>query len=681
MKLFLLLLFFISGGCGLGYEILWTRYLELIFGNTTFSVASILSAFMFGFATGSYYAGKKTTNLGFKAFYYYLLCELFIGIFAIISPFVLQSLNYPLIILHRIIGKSFYIMSCAKFILAIIVLIIPTFLMGATFPLMVEAISNLTPKRSKWSSILYGANLVGAGTFIVLALYIFLPKLTLNGTILLFAGLNLSIFTIGFIIFKSAKIAYQQQINISAVPVRQPLRLETKIILILYLISGICSFSFEIIWTRYYILLTGGSIYSFGMILFSWILGLGIGSFLISTFIEKIKDYYFTFAVLQLIISLFALAQYIWITLTPYFYMMVYPSTGNTFFKDNLEFLWKFASKFFQYSFEYKLIVRTLLIFIGVFIPTICFGAILPVLLRGFIISGISPTKAASLLYIFNCLGAVIGSWITSFILIPLLGLKYTNNVLSFLCLIIFFVSLEFLSRKKEFIKIILLTLGVILVAGVMYYQTQTTDDALLAGTYLYGVYYKDVEEFIKSLEYKKRLFLYEGLTGIVDVKYTSQASYNLSLSINGKVDASSYFDLETQVFSGHLGFFYHKNVNDVLVIGLGSGVTAGSVSLHKSIKNIYIVEIEKGVVEAAKKYFHTTNYNVLNNPKVQLIIDDGRSFIFFTDKKFDLIISEPSNPWLTGASNLFTREFFINVKNKSSWYICPVVSYLSFKT
>ncbi|MFN7181398.1 MAG: hypothetical protein ACK4NF_01800, partial [Planctomycetota bacterium] len=115
--------------------------------------------------------------------------------------------------------------------------------------------------------------------------------------------------------------------------------------------------------------------------------------------------------------------------------------------------------------------------------------------------------------------------------------------------------------------------------------------------------------------------------------------------------DASSYFDLETQVFSGHLGLFYNQNVNNVLVIGLGSGVTAGSVSLYDNVKNIKIVEIEEGVVKAAKKYFHNVNYNVLNNPKVDLIIDDGRSFLFFTQEKFDLIISEPSNPWLTGAS------------------------------
>ncbi|MFN7181399.1 MAG: hypothetical protein ACK4NF_01805, partial [Planctomycetota bacterium] len=537
MKLILLLLFFISGGCGLGYEVLWTRYLELIFGNTTFSVATILSAFMFGFAGGSYLGGKKSCNLGFQAFYYYLLCELIIGIFAVFSPFILRLLNYPLLTIYKISGNNFYIISSVKFILAIVILLIPTSLMGATFPLMVEAISVLTLKRSKWSAILYASNLLGAGTFIALSMFIFLPKLTLNGTIFLFALLNFSIFVIGFILFKFTTKSAGQKTETTIVKAKLQLKTEHRLTLLLYLLSGICSFSFEIVWTRYYILLTGGAVYSFAMLLFSWIIGLGIGSFLVSIFLEKVKDYHFSFALLQLIVAVCGLAQYIWITLTPYFYMMVYPSSSNNFFRDNIEFLWKFASKFFQYPFEYKTTVRIILVFSGVIIPTICLGAILPVLMRGFILSGIAPAQSASLLYIFNCLGAVIGSWLTSFIFIPYLGLKYTNNLLSFLCMGIFFVAIEFLSSKKELTKIVFLLIAIIVTGTTMHYQTQTTQDALLSGVYLYGGYYKNIEDFVDTLQFKKRVFLYEGLTSIVDVKYTSHTPYNLSLSINGKVD------------------------------------------------------------------------------------------------------------------------------------------------
>ncbi len=740
MRLILLLLFFISGGCGLGYEILWTRYLELILGNTTFSVASILSSFMLGFAMGSYYAGKKCNNLGFKAFYFYILCELFIGVFAVCSPYVFQYINFPLRFFYKEFNNNFYVFSIIKFVLITMVLIIPTSLMGATFPLMVETMGVFTSKIGRWSSMLYASNLLGAGAFIAFSLLLFLPKLTLDGTILFFAFLNFCIFVIGLILSQSLRFkvfnlrSKVQSLAYNKVNVRtenfhfQP---KEKSMMILYLISGFCSFSLEIVWTRYYVLLAGGSIYSFGMILFGWIIGLGIGSFLSSFFLDKkrgyylslgillfilaifafaefkfittiiypqkfdfefgmgfillfslfilviiglfiiivffeeIKDYYFSFAILQLIVAIFTLMEYVWITLTPYFYMIFYPSQENLFFKDRFTTLWDIVSKYFSSNFEYETVLKILLIFKGILLPTICLGAMLPMLLRGFVLSGISPTKSASLLYIFNCMGAVIGSWVTSFFLIPVFGLKHTNNILAFIFILLFFVSLEFLSRKTEIMKVILLIVALIFVGGAIYYQTQTNNDALLSGVYLYGTYFKDVEQFTDALKYKKRLFLYEGLTSIVDVKNTENEPFNITLSVNGKVDASSFNDLETQVLSGHLGLFYNINAKNVMVIGLGSGITAGAISLYDMVKNIEIVEIEKGVVEAAKKYYRNDNYFVLDNPKVRLVLDDARSYVFLTDKKYDLIVSEPSNPWLTGASSLFTKEFFINVKER----------------
>lgn len=726
-KLFLLTLFFVSGGCGLGYEILWTRYLELILGNTTFSVASILSSFMLGFAFGSYYVGRKCQNIGFKAFFIYSLCELGIGIFAVCSPYIFQFINIPLLFFYRMVGSHFYIFSAIKFTIITIVLILPTTLMGATFPLMIESISALTSKIGRWGALLYGANLMGAGIFIVLSLLVFLPTLTLNGTVLFFAFLNFFIFVCGFVIYKLH--IQTPKVRVQHTEFQYKMLSNEKVMAILYLIGGFCSFSLEIVWTRYYVLLTGGSIYSFGMILFGWIIGLGIGSFLSSFFLdkkrgyyigagilltilaiiacsefkfitiilapqkfdievgagfvllflllsiliiglfaiivffEKIKDYYFSFAILQFVIAIFALLEYVWITLTPYFYMMFYPAQENVFFKDRFPSLWNLVSKYFTNNFEYETVLKMLLIFKGIILPTIGLGATLPMLLRGFVTTGISATRAASLLYIFNCIGAVIGSWVTSFLLIPLFGLKYTNNILAFIFILLFFISLEFLSKKSEITKIAILIVAILFVWGAIYYQTQTNTDALLSGVYLYGVYYKDVEQFINSIAHKTRLFLYEGLTCIVDMKRTKDAPFNITLSVNGKVDASSYYDLETEVLSGHFGAFYKKDIENVLVIGLGSGITAGAISLYDSVKNIHIVEIEKGVVEGTRKYYAKDNYKILDNPKVKVIVDDGRSYVSLTPQKYDLIISEPSNPWLTGASSLFTQEFFIKVK------------------
>jgi spermidine synthase len=664
MKLFLLFIFFLSGGCGLGYELLWTRYLELIFGNTTFSTAAILSSFMLGFAIGALGGSKLCKEKGFKALPYYLLCELLIGIFALFSPIILSNIHYLLLFLSKLLENNFYIFSIFKFLFVIMVLFIPTTLMGATFPFMIEAISSIVKYKSKWSSLMYAANLVGAAMSILFSLLFFLPRFNLDKTIYLFALINILIFIVGFTAYK-----YYRNIppitKTASFEYIKPFEKPQKVILFLYLICGICSFALEIVWTRYYILLAGGSIYSFGFILFAWIIGLGIGSFLISFVIEKIKDYYFAFSLLCIVSAILVCSEYLWITLTPYFYMYFYPSAENIYFKDTLPWLYKFLSPYFKYAFEYKFFIKSILIFIGIIGPTVCIGMTLPVLLKGLSSQGVASSVAISFLYIFNCLGAVVGSWLVSFLLIPLLGLRLTNNLIAFLYVVVFFVTLEFFTYKKEIVKIAILIVVIFLLGGVLYLQTTTHTGGLSSGVYLYGVYYTSLEGFVNNLEKKKNLFSYEGLTSIVDVKASTDSPFNLALYINGKVDASSFYDLDTQIFSGHLGMFYNKNVRNVLIIGLGSGITAGSVGLYPHVEKIDIVEIEKGVIEAAKKYFANDNYNILNNSKTNLIIDDARSFVFFTPKKYDLIISEPSNPWLSGASSLFTKEFFEIIKSK----------------
>ena len=161
-------------------------------------------------------------------------------------------------------------------------------------------------------------------------------------------------------------------------------------------------------------------------------------------------------------------------------------------------------------------------------------------------------------------------------------------------------------------------------------------------------------------------VFYDEGLSSVVTVA-RSKKTGNMWLANNGKVDASTRVDMPTQLLVAHLPFVFQPEPDKVLVIGLASGITAGSVTLHSAANSIDIVELEPAVV-AASHLFDDVNNQPLEDPRVQLIANDGRNHLTLTpDGTYDLVVSEPSNPWLTGVSNLFTQEFFEMGKAKLS--------------
>jgi spermidine synthase len=155
--------------------------------------------------------------------------------------------------------------------------------------------------------------------------------------------------------------------------------------------------------------------------------------------------------------------------------------------------------------------------------------------------------------------------------------------------------------------------------------------------------------------EGRETLFFKEGLHAVVSVLRTPEG--DLLLQVNGKTDASARGDAATQLMVGHLPLLLHQSAENVLVIGLGSGMTLGAVQRHP-VKAVDVVEIEPAVVEAGR-YFKEFTGDVLNDPRVDLIVGDGRNHLALTNRQYDVIISEPSNPWVSGQANLFSREFF----------------------
>ena len=303
---------------------------------------------------------------------------------------------------------------------------------------------------------------------------------------------------------------------------------------------------------------------------------------------------------------------------------------------------------------------KFLLAFIVMFLPTLLIGALFPLVVKLYTPNLNRVGRSVGEVYSLNILGCILGSFSSGFILVPLLGIQ--KSILLAIALN-FFLTLILLLASPYRVKAVKtpLTVAMLVATVVMGLSLPKWNPSLMSsGVYMYVSFVLDLDRRQLLDRYTKGadavLFYKEGYTSTVSV-HKSKTSENLYLKVNGKVEASTIGDMPTQILLGQIPMLLSGNHENVLVIGLGSGVTVGSVGTF-STKGITVVELEPAVVEASK-YFSGVNHRVLKDPRLRVMTYDARNFLLVTPEKFDVIISEPSNPWMAGVSNLYTREFF----------------------
>ena len=299
-----------------------------------------------------------------------------------------------------------------------------------------------------------------------------------------------------------------------------------------------------------------------------------------------------------------------------------------------------------------------------IFLPTFLMGMLLPLVVRLYAQVRGGVGEAVGEVYAWNTMGAILGSFICGFFLISWLGVR---NSLSLACALSLLLGIIFILAEKLRILLRISAAMAAILLGLIFFLFQPGWDPeiISSGPYLY---YKDYfsqgakarERIIENLKSaNKTLFHKEGVEATVSV--FELTDHTLALRINGKTDASTGVDMTTQVFTGHLPLLLHPDPKKVAVIGLASGVTLGSVLTHP-IDEAVCLEISPEVAEASQ-YFSSVNRRPLEDRRTRLVIDDGRYFLEHTRESFDVIISEPSNPWIGGMGLLFTQEFFSQAK------------------
>lgn len=654
----IVLLFTASGFSSLIYQVVWTRMLSLVFGSTTYATATVLAVFMGGLALGSFVAGRYADKLK-RCFYAYGVLEGVIGVWAICIPFMF-GLAIPL---YKWMWQLFHLnllsFSLLRLAVAALILLLPTTCMGATLPLLSKFVTDKLDYVGSRVGTLYAVNTFGAVLGSALAGFVLLPTLGLFLTIVFSAVINVLLCVVvlatspaleeeGQAIDPFLEEKAQGNKNISKND-KLPLPWSIKTVLLSFAASGAIAMIYEVAWTRSLLMVIGSSTYAFTIMLTTFLMGIFFGSYICARFIDKVKQPIIWFVVLQFALCILGLAAMYSFNYVPWWNISI-----NNMWRENIEL---------------ALLTRFILASIILLPLALCLGGIFPVVVKICTRDLNLLGRSIGNIYSVNTVGAILGSMLSGFVLIPLFGVEKTLIIASmgsFLLGVINVQFIEFLAPALKFC-IVLFSLPLIPIAianseiwDKLLVVTAQSERRLLVPEPLKYRNYEDWRKHFNGLV--KLLYYKDGASSNVGILDYNTKHTKIALATNGHMDASDGLDMATQIMLAAFPLAFKPGAQDVAVIGWGSGVTLGVSSLFP-VKEITAIELEPAVIEGSK-HFHHVNHSPETNPKVKVELNDGRNYLLATDKKFDVIISEPSNPWQAGVCNLFTKEFFGAAKN-----------------
>ena len=646
MRSLFALVFAASGAAALIYEVTWTRLLTLELGHGVAAASTVLAAFMGGLAIGAAYGGRIAARYEpIRALRVYAALEIAIAVLALVLPFELDALD-PLLASAYADGGGGTTFALLRFFTSLVLLSLPAAAMGATFPIAARWFVQGVGAAARDAGALYAANTIGAAIGALAAGFLLLPFMGLYGATSVAVALNLA--AAGGAYFVSTREAQRGAARTAASPpstadaatarVARPRRAKplprvaTPWMAGLALgVSGFASLVLQVVWTRLLALILGPTTYAFSIIVSVFITGLAIGAAISSRIAARVRQPLIGLSVcLALSVGLAAAAA----SLVDQGLLVIADIVAqpNVTFRDVL--------------------MRQALLALALLAPmTIAFGAAFPFAVAAATRSDETVAADLGLIYAVNTAGAIAGALLAGFAFIPWVGLHGTLRIVTVLGAAGAF-ALLFLGRTTGRARV---AAGAVALAVMALGVALPQWDRLLlsSGAYKYASVLQgpDVRTALTAGEL---LYYREGASATVAVR---RAAGTISLAIDGKVDASNAGDMLTQRLLAHVPLLLHENPRDVAILGLGSGVTLGSALTHP-IRRADVLEISPEVVEASR-FFETENHGAIDDPRTRLIVGDGRTHLVLTREQYDVIISEPSNPWMAGIASLFTREFF----------------------
>ena len=626
-------LYLISGAAGLIYEVVWTRAFGVVFGNTIFAVSTVLTAFMLGLAGGSWLFGRVADKSA-KPLKMYALLQVAIGAYAFVFPIVLAATDNLYGWVFRTFHPTFYPLSLLRFVLSVIILFVPTALMGGTLPVLSRLWANSSTKAGaatgRTVGLLYAVNTFGAVVGCFLAGYVLMRLFGVSNTIYLAASANIVVAILAFFLSALNKPRHVKTSSETAetIPADEGVAVEDKpakkrvVVLVAVALAGFCALALEVLWTRVLVFVLGTSVFAFACMLTCFIFGIALGSLICSRlFLRRIRNPVFTLGVVEFLIPLSVLLS-IWLL-------------GKLWYVDFL-----LTREWLTGPFWKEVVAHFIDALVILLLPTLLMGMAFPIAVKICATSWSAVAKRVGELYASNTIGCVAGSFAAGFVMIPLLGLRDSFFVVLGIGLFVGTGLIFFSEKRRAFLTapVALISVAVLIVAVLFIPR-----DVFLKTMNTYH-YPSDI------------IYLKDDATGTVTVHDLPDG--DRFIVVDG-VDVAGV-DLmlrTTQKLQGYVPLLLHSNPKKVLQIGFGSGETS-RVGLAFGVEQYNIVEICPAVFEAGK-FFEDINKGSYKDPRLRKIIMDGKNFVKLTDEKFDIIMNDSTYPGTTGSSALYTYDHF----------------------
>ncbi|MCI0411530.1 fused MFS/spermidine synthase [bacterium] len=616
------LFFFSSGFAALLYQVVWLKYLNLLFGSTTYATAAVVAAFMFGLSFGSRIS-TKFPRLYITSLKTYGLIEIGIGLFAISFPYMYSGFKIPFAWIFNLVGPQTFIYNLVTFALAFLVLLIPTSLMGATLPLLSHHL--ISEKNvTTGSGLLYAVNTTGAVFGILVSAFILIPNLGLQATVHVGVMLNV---IVGLVCYLAGKTRGHGVVQVA------PNSKEKNRLLWLYGISGLLAIGYEVLWTRLLVLHLGSSVYAYAIMLAVFLIGISSGSFVSGKWLASSA---------RSPVSHFAIIQTAW-AFSILLQMVQFANLPNTL----LRLAQPFGGLTVTTQFTILFIAAVQLLFL----PTFLSGALFPLVVTWMWKQGKTIQEAVGLSYSYNTIGGIFGSILAGFVLLPLFGTQLSLLVLAGGNLLLGFIAIFLYSGE---IRIAGHHKWLATAALILFLAISITLQSRLNVIRSAGIFHSDTTPELLHVE--------EDPTATITVETRIHLGTRYrSLSVNGVNVAGTSPNLITiQKMQAHVPIilFGPSKKKEILHIGFGSGGTAYSASLYPNSK-ITVVEISPGVVRNADNYFESVNHRVARSGRLNVIYFDGRSYLQNTTKTYDVILSDSIHPRYSGNGSLYTKDYY----------------------
>ena len=650
----MLLLFFLSGAAGLIYEVTWARSLGLIFGASHLAVTTVLAVYMGGQALGSATFGR-IADRSQRPLRLYGLLEVGVGASALV--FLGLTRIYPWLYppLARLAEENGVYLTAVRTTFAVLAMIVPTTLMGGTLPVLTRFASGRGGGVARQLSHLYAFNTAGAVAGTLAAGFLLIRSLGVTATLLVGAAVSAAVGAVSVLLqgrMEGAEPVPPDAGSPAAASAEQVSAMALRMTLLGTAVSGFCALGYEVLWTRMLTLVVGTSVYSFTVMLVAFLAGIGAGSHafsLLGRAAARPRRAVLALGVTQVLIGLSALTVTV--------LMRELPSLANRLQAlliggNTTEFAGRLGASFG----------------VGIafmFVPAFFMGLAFPVASAAWSGGGRAGVGTSiGRLLTANTVGAILGAVVSGFVLIYVFGIERSLQILVILNVGVGLAVAASPSARRWAVGVPVVATAIAVAVRAAFPSWGRAWDERYFATYVnYTRSIDTPEEAQKKLANVQVLYYHEGVNETVSV--TRFLGGQQSFVVNGRPEASTnLMDVQVQRTLGHLPMLLHPNPRRVFVLGTGTGMTLGATSIHPEVERLVLGEIEAGVLGVART-FAKWNHDVLENPKLKIVFNDGRNYLSTTKEKFDVITADPIHPWSGGAGYLYTAEYFRSVADR----------------